>query len=118
MIPMPKHTRHTVDGLPLPAALNTIRKMAEASGPPNVNGRFVTRMKIGPRRFNVYALADSDADVEEAGYSPPVPKPVIPRATVSIQNRPTSEVPLAPAESASPKMIIPDVNTIATFRPK
>lgn len=118
MIPIPKHTHHIVDGLPRQAALRTIRKMAEASDPPEVSGKFVTRMRIDPLLLSVYALADSDADVLDAGYSPPVPNPVIPRATVNIQNIPAIVVPLAPADRASPRIIIPDVRTMATFRPR
>lgn len=53
-----------------PAAERTMRKMMTARGPPNDRGKFVTMMKIGPRRFNVCSLAASDAEVEDAGYSP------------------------------------------------
>lgn len=31
-------------------------------------------MKAGPRCLGIKSLADSDADVDDAGYSPPVPK--------------------------------------------
>lgn len=41
-----------------------------ASGPPNDNGRFVTQMKTGPRFLGLFSLAASDAEVEDAGYSP------------------------------------------------
>ncbi len=41
-----------------------------AKGPPNERGKFVTIMKIGPRRFKVCSFAASDAEVEDAGYSP------------------------------------------------
>ena len=113
--------------------------MHDASGPPNVRGRLVTRMKIGPLCLSVYAFADSEADVEDAGsagenfyqhesrtvmesshnvHSPPVPKPVMPRATVSIQNMPTMLVPLAPAQSARPSMIMLEVRIMATLRPR
>lgn len=47
-----------------------MRKMMTARGPPNDRGKFVTMMKIGPRRFKVCSLAASDAEVEDAGYSP------------------------------------------------
>lgn len=95
-----------------------MRNMDSAKGPPKERGRLVTRMKIGPLFLSVYALADSEADVEEAGYSPPVPNPVIPRATVNIQNMPEIEVPFAPALKARPTMIIVVVMTIAVFRPR
>lgn len=88
MIPTPKHTRQMVDGWSIVAAERTMRKIEDARGTPNVRGKFVTRIKTVPRLLSVYALAASDADVEDAGYSPPVPKPVTPRATVSIQSRP------------------------------
>jgi hypothetical protein len=47
--------------------------MDTANGPPNDSGRLVTRMKAGPRLFGVRSLAASEAEVEDAGYSPPVP---------------------------------------------
>ena len=47
-----------------------MRKMETARGPPKDNGRLVTRMKMGPRFFKVRSFAASDADVDEAGYSP------------------------------------------------
>jgi len=39
---------------------------------------------MGPRRDRVYSFAASEAEVEAAGYSPPVPKPMMPREMVSI----------------------------------
>jgi hypothetical protein len=42
-------------------------KVETASGPPKESGKFVTRMKIGPRLFNARSLADSEADVLLAG---------------------------------------------------
>jgi len=68
----------------MPVACSTIRKTDTAKGPPKERGRFVTRIKIGPRRERVYSLAASEAEVEAAGYSPPVPKPMMPREMVSI----------------------------------
>ena len=93
MMPMPKQTRHNVDGCCAVVACSTMRKIEDARGTPKDNGRFVTRMKTVPLCFRAYVLADSDAEVEEAGYSPPVPNPVMPRATVNIQNMPTTLVP-------------------------
>jgi hypothetical protein len=49
-----------------------MRKIETASGPPKDKGRLVTRMKIGPRFFKVCSFAASDADVDEAGYSPTI----------------------------------------------
>jgi len=49
-----------------------MRKMETASGPPNDRGRLVTRIKMGPRLFKVCSFAASEADVDEAGYSPAV----------------------------------------------
>ena len=74
-MPMPKQTRHIVDGCRSVAAERTIRNIDVAKGTPKDSGRFVTRMKTVPLFFNVYAFADSEADVDDAGYSPPVPKP-------------------------------------------
>lgn len=88
MHPIPKHTLQTVERWFSPAADNTMRNMETARGPPKDKGRFVTKMKIGPRCSRRLSLAASLADVDEAGYSPPVPKPVTPRATVNIQNMP------------------------------
>lgn len=68
--------------------------METARGPPKDNGRFVTRMKTGPRCLGACSFAASDAEVEDAGYSPPTPKPMIPRATVIIQNMLVLEVSL------------------------
>lgn len=42
----------------------------------------VTRMKTLPLSLPNFSFADSEADVEHAGYSPPTPTPAIPRATV------------------------------------
>ena len=72
-IPIPKHTRHIVERWFDPAADKTIKKIDTDSGLPNASGRFVTRMKIGPRCFNLCSFAASLALVELAGYSPPVP---------------------------------------------
>jgi hypothetical protein len=47
-----------------------MRNMMTASGAPNDNGRFVTIMKTGPRFLRVCSLAASDAEVDDAGYSP------------------------------------------------
>ena len=70
MHPIPKQTRQMVDKFLVVAAERTIRKMMTARGPPNDKGKLVTMMKIGPRRFNVCSFAASDAEVEDAGYSP------------------------------------------------
>ena len=58
-----------------------MRNIEIAKGPPKERGKFVTKMKTGPRFCGVCSLAASEAEVEEAGYSPPAPKPTIPRAT-------------------------------------
>lgn len=47
-----------------------MRNMDTASGVPNDRGRLVTRMKIGPRDFRACSFAASDAEVDDAGYSP------------------------------------------------
>lgn len=73
MHPIPKHTRQTVLKCDWWQAERTIRKIETANGPPNESGRFVTRMNAGPRRFSVSSLAASDADADDAGYSPPAP---------------------------------------------
>ena len=116
-MPIPKQTRHNVDGCLRVVAWRTIRKMDDAKGTPKESGKFVTRMKIVPLLLRVYALADSDAEVDDAGYSPPVPNPVMPRATVIIQNIPVTVVPLAAADNARPRMTMPVVRTMATLRP-
>ncbi len=94
-----------------------MRKTQTARGPPNDKGRFVTRMKIGPRRLRVYSLAASDADVDDAGYSPPVPNPTMPREMVNIQNIPLIVTPWAAVAKIPPITIISVVATMATFRP-
>ena len=65
---MPKVTLHSVERCLVVVADSTIKNMLTARGPPNESGRFVTRMKIGPRLFNVNSFAASEAEVEEAGY--------------------------------------------------
>ena len=115
-MPIPKQTHQMVDGCSMLAAERTMRKIAVASGPPKVKGRFVTNMNTVPWLLRVYASAGSEADVEEAEYSPPVPKPVMPRATVNIHNMSAILVPLAPANSARP--IMPEVTLMANFRPR
>lgn len=47
--------------------------MDTANGPPKDSGKLVTMMKAGPRCFGIKSLAASEAEVEDAGYSPPVP---------------------------------------------
>ena len=47
--------------------------MDTANGPPKDSGKLVTMMKAGPRCFGIKSLAASEADVEDAGYSPPAP---------------------------------------------
>lgn len=67
---MPKHTRQTVDNRVSPAADRTIRNIETDRGPPNDNGRFVTRMKIGPRCFRRCSFAASLALHSEDQVSP------------------------------------------------
>ena len=111
-------TRHNVDRWFVVVAARTIRNTQTAKGPPKDNGRFVTRMKMGPRFFSVYSLAASDAEVDEAGYSPPVPNPTMPRAMVNIQNMPLMVTPWAAVPKIPPITIIRVVVTMATFRPR
>lgn len=47
--------------------------MDTAKGPPKESGKLVTMMKAGPRCLGINSLAASEADVEDAGYSPPAP---------------------------------------------
>ena len=65
---MPKVTRHSVERCFVVVACRTIRKIETANGPPTERGRFVTRIKIGPRFFRVNSFADSEAEVDDAGY--------------------------------------------------
>lgn len=53
--------------------MRTIKNIETANGPPKLSGKLVTMMKAGPRCLSVKSLADSEAEVEDAGYSPPVP---------------------------------------------
>lgn len=79
-------------------------------------------------------MAVSDAETEEAGYSPPVPetintnqvnvekfmhvpKPIIPRETVSIQNMPSIVTPCDAVARIPPITIIRVVKTMAALRP-
>ena len=89
-----------------------------ANGPPKLSGRFVTRMNMGPLCDNVCSLAASDAEVDEAGYSPPVPKPTIPLAMVIIQNIPKIVTPWAAVARIPPMTIKAVVTTMAVFRPR
>lgn len=63
-----------------------MRKVETARGVPKERGKLVTRMNIGPRLSGACSFAASEAEVDDAGYSPPTPKPTIPLATVIIQN--------------------------------
>jgi hypothetical protein len=115
--------------------MNTIT----ANGPPNDSGRFVTRMKIGPRRLSACSFAASEAETEEAGYSPPVPanvcqfmilllfentsgsgvpNPIVPRATVIIQNMPLIVFPFDAVARMPPTTIMTVVMTMAHLRPR
>lgn len=67
---MPKHTRQRVERWFSVVIERTIRKTITANGPPAERGRFVTRMNIGPRLLGVCSFAASEAEVEDAGYSP------------------------------------------------
>lgn len=62
--------------------MSTMRKTETADGPPKDRGKLVTIMKAGPRCLGVNSFADSEADVDEAGYSPPVPGEVSMSPTV------------------------------------
>lgn len=95
-----------------------MRNTLTANGPPNERGRLVTRMKIGPRFLSVNSFAASEAEVDDAGYSPPVPNPTIPRDIVIIQNIPSIVTPWEAVARMPPITIIAVVVTIATFRPK
>lgn len=77
-----------------------------AKGPPKDRGKLVTRMKMGPRYFGVCSLAASDAEVEDAGYSPPVPNPTTPLAMVIIQNIPAIVGPFEAVANIPPTTII------------
>lgn len=90
---MPKQTLHTVERWFVVAAESTIKNTITAKGPPKESGRLVTRMKIGPRFFRACSLTASEADVDDAGYSPPVPNPTMPLDIVIIQNMPLMVMP-------------------------
>ncbi len=96
---MPKQTRQMVDRCLVVAAARTTRKIITARGPPAVRGKLVTMMTMGPRWAGVCSFAASEAEVDDAGYSPgglselwsqqgvmvglgipPAPNPTIPRA--------------------------------------
>jgi hypothetical protein len=47
-----------------------MRNIETGSGVPKERGRLVTRMNIGPRDFRACSFAASEAEVDEAGYSP------------------------------------------------
>ncbi|GME91939.1 unnamed protein product [[Candida] boidinii] len=74
-------------------------------------------MKVPPLLFTD-SFAASEADVDDAGYSPPTPKPVIPLATVSIQNIPAVVVPCAAVAKIEPITIKEVVAIIAHLRPR
>lgn len=82
-----------------------MRKMETANRSPKDKGRLVTKMKIGTRCSRSFSFAASLAEVEEAGYSPPVPKPVITRATVNIQNMPIMVLQLLAVARIPPRII-------------
>ena len=70
--PIPKHTRQTVEKWASWHAERTMRKTKTAKGPPKERGRLVTRMKMGPRDLGVCSFAASEAEVDDAGYSPEI----------------------------------------------
>ena len=115
---MPKHTRHNVERWCVVAAERTIKKTITASGPPKDSGKLVTIMKIGPRLFRLCSFAASDAEVDDAGYSPPVPKPTMPLAMVIIQNMPLMVTPWAAVAKMPPMTIMRVVVMMANFRPR
>ncbi len=87
-------------------------------GPPNDNTKFVTKMNAGPLFFPNFSFAASLAEAELAGYSPPTPIPVNPRATVSIQNMPSGyEVGPEAVARMAPRTIVAVVPTMAVFLP-
>ena len=75
-------------------------------------------MKIGPLFLSVNSFAASEAEVLEAGYSPPVPNPTMPREIVIIQNIPFMVIPCDAVAKIPPMTIIAVVVTIATLRPR
>lgn len=89
---MPKHTLHTAKRRFVVAAERTIKNTI-AANVPKESGRLVTRIKMGPRFFNACSLAASEAEVDDAGYPPPVPNPTMPPETVIMQNIPLIVMP-------------------------
>lgn len=112
-----------------------MRKMETARGPPNDRGRLVTSIKMGPRFFKLCSLAASEADVDEAGYSPltmlilvakgcyremvpPAPNPTTPLLTVNIQNMPFTVTPFEAVDIMLPRTMRAVVAIMANFRPR
>lgn len=116
--PRANFTRRTVDKCCVVVAERTIRNTIAAKGLLNHGRRLVTRMNTGMRRLRVYWFAAWLADVEEAAYSPPVPKPTMPRDIGSTQNIPLIYLPWDAVARASPLKIRVLVVTIATFLPR
>lgn len=76
--------------------------------------------KMKPRclRARGESSVDSAVPAPETGYSPPAPKPAMPRLTVSIQNRPLSLVPCDTAVMMIPMERKSVVNTAPDLRPR
>lgn len=73
------------------------------------------QLSIPPGSFQNPYLAASAAEVEELGYSPPNPSPVIPRETVNIHKKP-SKLPPAPCEAVT-RMIPMQMRTVERTMP-
>ena len=75
----------------------------------------MTRMNTDPRFLTVNSFAASEAEFEEAGYSPPVPNPTIPRRD---GHHPEHAIDCNPCDAVArmpPTTIVAVVVTIATL---
>lgn len=77
----------------------------------------ITMTNRAPRRPGATSSADSPADTELQGYSPPTPTPRTPRATTIIHSRPVGVVPLDAADNAAPRITKAVVRINPIFRP-
>lgn len=70
-----------------------------------------------PRFPGATSSADSPADTELHGYSPPTPTPRIPLEIIIIQSKPSTVVPLEAQDKAAPRMTRTVVATSPILRP-
>lgn len=79
--------------------------------------RLLTSTNKPPRLPGATSSADSPAETELQGYSPPTPTPSTPLAIIIIQSKPVAVLPDEAADNAAPRITKNVVATRPILRP-